>query len=252
MSSFRIDRQYVSFQTAETHPVRATREAQKQKQEPAAGPGAVGFDLSRIYNDIYERLRREHAEQAENMLSKAAEEAREIVEQAKEEAAEIRACAEADAARLKEELTAAAENAARERKSREERELLDMIFSLQKSYDDLVEGMKNDVVSLVMEIARKVIGIKLSQSDEVFMGLVKDALERLRQTGSVVIRVSPEDYARYFGNGPRPELETGEMKITVAEEPEFKTGDLVVESEGEILDLSVDRQLDRIEEAFLG
>jgi flagellar biosynthesis/type III secretory pathway protein FliH len=98
--------------------------------------------------------------------------------------------------------------------------------------------------------SRKVIGINI-RSRTKFFRLVQDALERLKQTGSVVIRVSPEDYARYFGNGIRPELDAGEMKIAVAEEPEFKTGDLVVESEGEIVDLSVDGQLNRIEEAFL-
>jgi flagellar assembly protein FliH len=251
MSSFRIDRQYVSFQTAETQPVRATPQAQKPKPEVTAELNERGVDISKIYNEVYERLLSEHAEQAEYMLSKASDEAQEIVEKAKKEADELRARAKSDAEKLREELRASAENAAQERKAFEEQELQNMVASLQNSYGTMIDGMQNEIVALVMEIVRKVIGIKISQSDEVFLGLVRDALERLKQTGSVIIRVSSGDYARYFGAEHATELDTGEMKVAVVEEPEFKTNDLVVESEGEIVDLSVDRQLDQIEQAFL-
>ena len=111
--------------------------------------------------------------------------------------------------------------------------------------------MQDEIVALVMEIVRKIINVKLSQSDEVFLGLVQDALEHLKQTGSISIRVSPEDYARYFGRERGiPDLDAGEAKIAIVEEPDFSPGDLIVESEGEIIDLSIDRQVTQIENAF--
>ena len=66
MSSFRIDRQYVAFETAETQPVLA---ANKTKEAPPDTDRDMSADLSRLYDEIYEKLRREHAEQAELMLS---------------------------------------------------------------------------------------------------------------------------------------------------------------------------------------
>jgi flagellar assembly protein FliH len=251
MSSFRIDRQYVSFQTAETQPVFATREAQKPKPEVKSDLETFGGDISKIYDEIYEKLLREHSEQAENILSKASDEARELVEKAKKQSEELLITARSEAEKLEKELRAALDSEMEERLSESGAQLRSLETSLREAYAGLVDSMTGEVVSLVMEIARKVINVKLSQSDEVFMGLVRDALERLKQTGSVVIRVGPEDYARYFGAEGGPEFDTGEMKVAVQEEPEFKEGDLVVESEGEIIDLSLDRQLDQIEQAFL-
>jgi flagellar assembly protein FliH len=219
------------------------------KQEP--GGGYEG-DVSGLYNEIYEKLLIEHAEQAELMLSRASEEARDIIENAKKQAAEIVALAKTEALNLRDGLKAQAEREAAERKHLEEQELLRMESSLRCSYDALVDGIRGEAITLVMEIVRKIIGVKLAQSDEVFLGLVRDALERLRQTGSVVIRVSCEDYARYFGHEHAgQDLGAGETKVAIVEEQDFGTGDLIVESEGEVIDLSVGRQIAQIEKAFL-
>jgi flagellar biosynthesis/type III secretory pathway protein FliH len=251
MSSFRIDRQYVSFETAETQPVRA-----KTPQQAAAADEdkpSTGMDLAQLYNEIYERLRSEHAEQAEYMLSKAADEAAEIVEKAKRQAEEILTRAQCEAARLREELLKALEDDASQRQQREEEELTGLEAALRNDYFKLVEGMRGEIVALVMEIVKKIIAVRISQSDEVFMGLIGNALERLKQAGTVVIRVSPEDYQRYFGSSRADiGIDTGDVRISVAEDPGFTPGDLVVESEGEIVDLSINRQIDLIETAFQG
>lgn len=255
MSSFRIDRQYVAFETAETRPVFATNKAQKSS---AHTDGESDVDISKIYNEIYEKLQREHAEQAELMLSKAADEACDIVDKAKKQAEELRSLAKTEVAQMKEVQRAEIEAEAVERKSRAESELVALESKFRNDYNDLVDGMHVKIVALVMDIVRKIIGIKLAESDEIFSGMIKDALERLKQTGSILIRVSPEDYLRYFGD-TRGEsasvsileaVDVGEMKITAVEEPNFSQGDLIVESEGEMIDLSINRQIDLIEDAF--
>ena len=248
MSSFRIDRQYVAFQTAETSPVYAASQTPRPKPNTA---GSFDGDIGRLYDEIFERLSREHAEKTELMLSRASLEARDLVENAKRQAEEILSLAKAEAAQLREELSAGLEREAGEKRDRDEQGVLALETSLRAGYSELVNGMRDEVVALVMEIVRKVIGIKLSQSDEAFLGLVHDALERLKLTGSVVIRVGPEDYARYFGHERgAPDLDVGDMKVTVTEEPDFSAGDLIVESEGELVDLSINRQIDQIENAF--
>lgn len=252
MSSFRIDRQYVSFQTAETQPVFATNQQQKARQTLSDESSENGVDVSKLYDELYERLLAEHAEQAEQMLSKASDEAQAILEKARQDAEQIVSLAKADAATLKENLANEFEATVARRKSEEEKALAGLESSLRNDYAKQIDGMRGEVVSLVMEIVRKVIHIKLSQSDEIFTGLIREALEGLKQKGLAVIRVSPEDYARYFGTAREgPDIDTGEFKVTVIEEPGFSRGDLVVESEGEMINLSIDRQIDQIEKAFL-
>jgi flagellar biosynthesis/type III secretory pathway protein FliH len=255
MSSFRIDRQYVAFETAETQPVHATNKAQKAVPEIT---GDKSVEISKLYNEIYEKLQHEHAEQAEYMLSKASDEAREIINKAKKQAEEITSLATADTRKMKEELSARMEAEDARRRSLSETAITELETRLRDDYTELIDGMRGKVVALVMEIVKKIIGIKLSESDEVFSGLIKDALERLKQTGSVLIRVGPEDFARYFGdtrsddgNGSILEaLDNGEVKVTAVEEPNFSQGDLIVESEGEMIDLSINRQIGLIEDAF--
>lgn len=185
------------------------------------------------------------------MLSKASEEAREIVENAKKQSEELVRQAKLEAERLRREAAEQLEAASREQKCLQEQEIRNLEESLRANYDALVVGIQSEVVALVMEIVRKIINIKLSQSDEVFLGLVQDAMERLKQAGSISIRVCPEDYARYFGHERGiPDLDAGEARIAIVEEPDFSPGDLIVESEGEMLDLSIERQITLIEDAF--
>lgn len=257
MSSFRIDRQYVTFVTAETQPVHVHIEPENEP-EPL-GNGLDSRDISELYNEIYERLQNEHAEQAEYMLTRAAKEADETVLKARQQADEILAQAQAEAeafrqdVRTKLEAEAAKQKLEEEkRKLEKEKQLTELENNLKNAYSELVNGAHGEIVKLVMEITRKIINIKLSKSDEVFMGLVKDALERLKHTGSVIIRISPEEYARFFGSDrSQPVLEAGDIKLGVVEDPSFSVGDLVVESEGEMIDLSIGRQLEQIEKAFM-
>lgn len=251
MSSFRIDRQYVSFETAETQPVYAQAKPQQEKSSLDEELEKYGGDISKLYNEIYERLQGEHADQAEHMLSKAALEAQDIVTKARREAEQIVEQAKVDTAKALEERMLALESEFGARKQQEAAALCSLESELRSTYTKLLEDMHADVIGLVMEIVKKIIGIKLSQSDDVFMGMIRDALDRLKQTGAVVIRISPEDYLRYFGSSrDETELENGDFKVAIVEDPSFIQGDLVVESEGEMIDLSIDRQIDLIEKAF--
>jgi flagellar assembly protein FliH len=230
------------------------------RRNAAASPatGGLAADIGKLYEEIYKRLQNENAERVEILLDQARANAQEITDQAKEQADEIVRQAEDNAAAISEEAKntgyleglKCAEAAAEQRKMEEAAALKRLESQLKDEYDALVGGLDKDVIALVMEIVKKVIGIKLSQSDDIFVGLVSDALERLKQAGSVTIRVSPEDYLRYFGNGG-PGIDTGDTKLTVVEDESFECGDLIVESEGEVLDLSITRQINQVENAFL-
>lgn len=255
MSSFRIDRQYVSFVTAEAHPV-----PRPSVPEETGTPEEALLDEARIKSRrMLEQAEREASEQSRRIIAQAEAQAGETLRSARAEAERLVAGAKAESESICEQARQdgnakglrQAEDEAKRRKKTEAEQLYTLTEELRTQYAGLVDSMRPDVLSLVMEIVRKVIHIKLRESDEAFLGMVNDAVERLRQTGTVMIRVGSEDYARYFGGEPADKLQpAGDVKLTVIEEEDYAPGDLVVESEGEVLDLSVDRQLNRIEKAL--
>jgi len=253
MSSFKIERQRVRLVQPETTiPTRDEKPVRPDEEE-----------INRIYAEIFERLTREHQEQAERLLEEAGEKARRIIDEAREQAGEILAQAEEEARKFRreaeeeifakeEERRAAFERQCQEEARRNQEALRLLVEELQNRYKALVDEVREGAAALVMEIVRKVIQVKLSESDEVFMSLIRDAIERLRSQGAATIRVSPEDYARYFGQKPgwQDRLETGDLKLSAVPDSSFTPGDLVVDTEFECVDMSVSRQLREIEKAL--
>ena len=258
MSSFRIDRQYVSFVTAETRSVfQSGHKSDAMASFTGAGPGVPADEFRRHCAETLERARKQADEQAELMLEQARSDADTIVKNAKKLAEELVGEAQKRAAAIREDAKEAgysegqtsARQFAEQTRNKEEKELSRLVSRLKSDYTGLVDSLHGGVVSLTMDIVRKIIGIKLSESDDVFLDLVNNALEQLKQTGAATIHVSSEDYARYFGAGGSVRL--GKTEAAVAEEEGYLPGDLVVESESEILDFSIGRQIERVEQAFL-
>ena len=260
MSSFRIDRQYVSFEAAEIHPDSLHTFKSEPVQEQLS-PSLDAEELQRQRTELMKKARQEASESAQHILDRARAEAEEIIKKARNLAEDITDEAERSAREIKErahrdgesEGRAEALESVRQQKADDAVRLKEMESKLQSDYDGLVDGINEDVVSLAMEIARKVIGVKLESSDEVFISIVNEALDRLKQAGFVTIHISSEDYARYFGSEPPENLiNTSSEKVAVVEEEKYSKGDLVLESDGEVLDFSINKQLDKIEKAFAG
>lgn len=261
MSSFRIDRQYVSFVTAETRSVRTAGQMPDTNMF-FTDTGAANESeevMAQHYAEILDRARKEAEEKAALILKRARSEADAIVGQAKRMAGDTMEEARSSAAGIRAEAKQAgysegqktAQMHAQARKKEEKQEFSQLMDQLRSHYSELVEGMREDVISLVIDIVKKIVNFRLNESDEIFLGLIRDALEQLKQTGTVIIRVGSEDYARYFGTEAGKGIQTGKAKAAVLEEESYSPGDLIVESEGEILDYSIGRQIERVEKAFL-
>ena len=262
MSSFRIDRQYVSFEAAEIHPIGFSGYKLRESSADVQSPTPFNVEeTEKQRQEIIRKAQKEAYEKSQLMLDRARAEAEEVVKKARLLAEEIIAEAEANGKEIKERAEKkgysqglkTAEDSANLIKSEEEIELQRMMDKLRGDYSKLVESLHGDVVSLSLEIVKKIIGIKLDSTDEIFIDLVKDAIGRLKQTGFITIHVGSDDYARYFGDElPEKYLNTGSAKIAVIEDEDFLPGDLVVESEGEVLDFSIRKQIEKIEKAFMG
>ena len=219
--------------------MRANESVQLQAQEIIKDARKVAYEKS---EQILARARAE----AENIETDARQKAEIIIEEARNMAEEIREEARKEGySRGLAEAKAEAEA----RKAEEAKQLRELEENLRNKYRELADSIHEDAVALIMEVVRKVINVKLEESDAVFMGLVNDALDRLKDTGTIIIHVSSEDYKRYFEN-ENPLAMPSDAKVIVVEEENYSPGDLVVESEGEVLDYSIGRQLEKVEKAF--
>jgi len=256
MSSFRIDRQYVTFEASDMCAADGTL---KQISDPSGYGDPNLAEMDEYQRALFEQEKKKAEDKAKRILENADQKAESILQHARKTAAAIIRESQDNAGSVLEAAKAEgysqgkkeAKADAAVRKKEEAEQLRRLADSMKTEYAKLLDGMHDDVISLVMEIAKKIIDVKLQKSDEVFMALVNDAVSRLKQASNIIIHVSSEDYERYFGDGETEKKIVGtNAKIAVVEEESYSPGDLIVESEGEALDLSISKQLEKVKIAF--
>ena len=109
-----------------------------------------------------------------------------------------------------------------------------MIAEAARARDSMIDALEEEIITLVLETAKKVINIELEKNDNAFIELMRNALCQMKREGKIVIRVGPEDYAKLFHSGSAEfVIDSERIRATVMEEPLFERGDCIIDSEGE-------------------
>jgi flagellar assembly protein FliH len=248
MSSFRVERQCVAFQSRAMEPV---------QNVPFPTPDA---DLQA--KEILEQAQAQAAQikaDAQKLLEETETERRTILEQAQQEVTSLladgqrqaKAAFESEKARGLAEGQEAAEKENRAWRSQEQQALDEKSQALQTEYDRKLAEVQQELTGLAIEIAEKIIGICLDASDEAILHVIAEALARFRQNEEVVVHLSREDYQRFAGTDEIGQLEEAKGKnVTLSANASYKKGDCVVESSAEFVDCGVSGQLERLGEIF--
>lgn len=242
---FRIDKAFVAYERTEHVYTNVDLESQKDLQVKKLRPV---------------QTEEERQKERQRFLDQAKAEAEVIVWEAKEQAAQIAEAAERDAAQIlrqaREEgyaqgLEKAAEEAKLFRKQETER-LEGLLSKIEQARNSVIDELEQDIVSLILQIVKKVINIEMEKDDKIFEDMMQTALARLRKEGKIVIRMSPEEYRNFSSPNAQFVINNERIQAAIVEEPLFGKGDLIVESEGETINAGVDSQLRYIELAFRG
>lgn len=241
MSSFRVERQRVSFLSQ----AELVRDAQTKPTEDSESE-------RQLSQAVWEKQQAEHEKAyARQMLETSRQEAEQIRKQAHQEADRILAEAKKQAQLLLEEEkkrgyaegrqdAAAAEE---QWKAGEADKLCRLAAQLEQTYQTAVDEVQRDAGELAAEIAEKIIGIRLQESDEAFRNVIAAAAARFRQSDSITVLLGGEDYRRYLG-AHLDEL-TGKA-MTLEKNDSLGRGDCILESEDQIVDCGVSGQLRRL------
>ena len=115
----------------------------------------------------------------------------------------------------------------------------------------IVVSAERQIVELVMTITRKIISDELEERPEIILGVVREALGRVRDQDHLNIHVSLDDYERILQS--RNELQSivgSEKSFTVTADTVLERGGCLIETSFGTVEAGIDTQLESIRKAL--
>ena len=126
-----------------------------------------------------------------------------------------------------------------------------VLAELKHAGDTMVSDMESDMIDLCFSVLRKVAALDRTTDGEIFKSIIKKAMSQVDLTGKVSIRLSHEDFDRFFPNGEAIfDINDTAVTAAVVSDPEFSGGDIAVDTDSETVLAGADTQFRNIEIAF--
>jgi flagellar assembly protein FliH len=117
----------------------------------------------------------------------------------------------------------------------------------KEDYHKHLEASEGTILDLAIAVSGKIIGMKLKDSEETFMTIVKRAIKEARHFKDVQLHIHPVHYGNLIAQ--KEELKAifpKEIEFYIYPDPDLTEGSCVIESENGRIDASVDSQLEEI------
>lgn len=244
---FRIDRTLVNMESIEAN-------VEKKREDDSACIQSAPVSITKegtppLDNADMDSQRRKQATAiAEEIINQAAVKAKAIIQEAEAEAMEIKKLARK---RGYDEGINKAEEAIEAAVEKDNELLKRAIYRIEETRREILDSMENEMLRLTFSIVRKVFS-QISKSDSsLFESMITNALKQMKKEGKITIRVSKEEYERFFSSGDASFV-IGDRLMTASVLPDtnLNSGDCIIESEGETVNAGIDCQLKNIEIAF--
>lgn len=133
----------------------------------------------------------------------------------------------------------------------EQRKIEDAVVALRDAREEIFTGIKDSVLDLSLFIAEYIIKTELDKNDEIFLNIVMNTLLTLKNQTNLTIRVSKEEYERFFSD-PNSEIvrELSGSGIAVKQDIALSAGDVVVDTEYGTINAGIKTQLKRLSHAL--
>ena len=188
------------------------------------------------------RLRREAEEAAQELIAAAQSQAQAIGEEARQQG--YQAGYEAGYADGAQRAEQAVGQQAQMDRTAYQADIADFIAHIEGERQRAWLDMEPQVVSLVFDLAKHVIKQEVEVSREVSLSVVRNALRRVADAGTLRIRVNPEDLQTVRGS--REELLTlvdNLRHVEIIEDRRVGAGGCIVETEGGSIDARLEAQI---------
>ncbi|HSP06146.1 MAG TPA: type III secretion system stator protein SctL [Acidobacteriota bacterium] len=130
-------------------------------------------------------------------------------------------------------------------------QVTELLAKARTEYDASLRNASKDMLGLAFKIAEKIIGKALELDKNLVVDIVAQALQTVRQSRQITIRVNPEDAKtlRASKETLADGLGQGRM-IDVAEDKKVPRGGCIIESEIGIVEAHLQTQLERLKKVL--
>lgn len=125
--------------------------------------------------------------------------------------------------------------------------------SAAEEHDSILTGMENEILELVVEVARKAVAGELETNREVILQLVRSGLSCCSNKNNAVIKVSAQDYEYLKEKDDQLAMASeGAEGLEIKKDSTLSPGDCIIETPLGGVDVGVNTRLEKIQEAFMG
>jgi flagellar assembly protein FliH len=122
---------------------------------------------------------------------------------------------------------------------------------LNERKESLYKETEGKLLSIVISIAKKVIGEELTQNKEAILSLINQALQKCAFKKNLVLKISPEDSDFIIENKTRIiKLVEGISDIDIVSDLSLTKGSCIIETPSGEINSSIDVQINEIEKVF--
>ena len=252
---FRIDRSLVNLSAARSvQAIKTDNEAGAAGIHPeaAASTTSTADIVMARADEIISEAEAKAREKAESIIENARDEAARLLVEARDEADEIKRRAWQEGFEQGSGEGRRSFDEQLEAKLKEDDDMVkNALREIHGEREQLLNGLEKEVVGLAMSIVRKILNPDEDEAG-VFMLQIKNALRRVNMEGKIIIRVSPNEYERFFASGNKVfELDKGlAVTASILRDLSLTSGDLIIDTIDATVDAGLESQMKYIELAF--
>jgi len=121
----------------------------------------------------------------------------------------------------------------------------------KNSYQETLDGMEEDMVALVLDVARKVIGMEIAAQPESILGIIRSTLADVTPSDSAIVKVSAADYDYVCSNLERLSASLGNLcELDIRRDGTLSKGSCLVDTGYGTADGSAGTRMTQIEDAL--
>ncbi|MCT4606718.1 MAG: FliH/SctL family protein [Marinisporobacter sp.] len=200
------------------------------------------------FEEIYNQKMQEIEELAKKKLEEADRQAQTIIGDAYEDAKKIHENAKSDGFAQGKAEGYGIGKAEGDKIVKEALNIKNEILMIKKEF---VSKMESEGIDLIIDTVERILNMKIEDSYETIIGLVKAALSKCAYTESLVLRVSPDDYG-YAISAKDKILTLAENvdDISIKQDPSLKKGSCILDTVSGSIDSSIQTQFHQIKSLF--
>ena len=128
----------------------------------------------------------------------------------------------------------------------------ELLMKARLEQEQFLKSGNRDLMDLAFKIAEKIIGKQLELDPDTIISIVKQAMQTVRQTKQLTIRVHPDDAKRLKANEEELQEALGRQRILdVVEDKKVQPGGCIIESEIGTVEAQLTTQLERLKKILL-